>query len=325
MELRFANPYFLALLSTSVYLLFRHLQGRMEAKSTVLFSGLGIATTLPTTLRLRFRTITVALRIISLCLLVIAVARPQLTRAQDVIQTEGIDIALALDVSYSMSERYSGAKSRLQSAKDVLREFVGGRQNDRIGLVAFSSEAVTASPLTLEHPELLSVLDNVGHGRLREGTAIGHGIATSVNLLRESRAKSRIVILLTDGENNSGDIDPQQAAQMAQLLGIKVYTIGMGPQAPASNQQNRAANFSYTVDEETLRNISQTTGAAYFRATDRENLKQIYDLIAKMEKSPLGQQRYSKVDDLWLQTLLAALALLVMEITLSNTLLRRLP
>ncbi|MSQ14519.1 MAG: VWA domain-containing protein, partial [Dehalococcoidia bacterium] len=190
---------------------------------------------------------------------------------------------------------------------------------DRVGLVVFSGEGATQSPLTSDYPVFLGLIDKVDHGKLPEGTAIGMGLATSINLLRDSRSNTKVVILLTDGENNAGEIDPVEAARMAQLLGMRVYTIGVGG-GGSSFQRNRLF-----AGEATLRAISETTGAAFFRATDPNSLKDIYDVIGKLEKSKVSEIRYTRVDDLWLPFLAAGFCLLILEITLSNTVFRRFP
>lgn len=323
MQLQFAAPIFLLLILPAVYILFRHIKGRLEPDGVLLFSSTLIAEALRQTPRVRFRTVTTALRIISITLLAVALARPQLGRAESIRPKEGIDVALALDLSFSMSERDMGGKSRLEAAKDVIRQFVGGREGDRIGLVVFSAEGATHSPLTLDYPVFLELLDQVDHGKLPEGTAVGNGIATSVNLLRDSRARTKVVILVTDGQNNAGDIGPEDAARMAQLLGIRVYTIGVGGQRAGGSRGGAFAPSA--VDETTLRAISEATGASYFKATDPEGLREIYELIGRLEKSQVGEIKYSRVDDLWLPFLTAAFVLLFGEIALSNTIFRRFP
>ena len=323
MRVQFASPIFLLLLLLAAYVLYGHIKGRLGAGSSMLFPSSKVAGNLHRTARIRLMPVLLALRIIAIALLALALARPQLGRAESIRPQEGIDIALALDLSFSMSERDMGGKSRLEAAKEVIKQFVGGREGDRIGLVVFAAEGATQSPMTSDYPELLGLIDKVDHGKLPEGTAIGNGMATSINLLRESRSKTKVIVLLTDGQNNSGEIDPLEAAKMAQLLDVRVYTIGVGGQ-PNTSARNRGPG-SNPVDEATLRSVSETTGASYFRATDPNGLKDIYELIGRLEKSKMAEIRYTRVDDLWLPFIAGAFALLIVEIILSNSIFRRFP
>jgi Ca-activated chloride channel homolog len=196
-------------------------------------------------------------------------------------------------------------------------------------LVAFGREGAAYSPLTLDYSALRDILKTVDHGKLPEGTAIGHGVATSVNLLRDSRAKSRAVVLLTDGQNNSGEIDPIKAANLAKLLGIRVYTIGVGGKANFPGQFGRLPGQTLPVfggvDEDSLRRISESTGAAYFRATDPDALRNVYDQIEKLEKSQVGGMKYAVLDEIGPYLLALALSVLVLEIVLRNSVYRRIP
>ena len=291
----------------------------------MLFSSSKVAGTLKRTFRIKFMPVMLALRIVAITMLAIALARPQLGRAESIRPQEGVDIALAIDVSFSMSERDMAGKSRLEAAREVVKQFVGGRDGDRIGLVVFGGEGATLSPLTLDYSDLLGLVDKVDHGKLPEGTAIGNGIATSINLLRESRSKTRVVILLTDGENNAGQIDPLEAAKMSQLLDVRVYTIAVAGLPNTSTRSRVPARDPLDQAAITLRGISETTGASYFRATDPGSLKDIYELIGRLEKSKMSEVRYTRVDDLWLPFLAGAFGLLVLEIVLSNTIFRRFP
>lgn len=331
MLFRFAYPSFFVLLLALAPVLFWYLRTRSQREPRLVFSTLSVAGRLQPSLRQSLRPTLDVFRALTLLLLVVSLARPSISRAAETTPGEGIDIVLALDVSFSMAEKDLGPKSRLETAKDVVREFVAGRQGDRLGLVAFSSEAVSVSPLTVDYPVLLQLLDGVGHGRLPEGTAIGNGLATAVNLLRDSRAKSRVVILLTDGQNNSGDVAPAAAARMAELLRARTYTIGVGAVSqsapPARGRRTPAGGSSPTtsIDEELLRQISETTGGAYFRAVDQDSLKQIYSLIGRLEKSETAEQKYVEVIDLSGYALLAAGMLLLLELSLLTTWFRRAP
>ncbi len=329
MTLRLAEPHFLALFLLVLPLGWWSLQMARRHRPRLGFPSLRVAGRLPRTARLALQPLPFALRVIALLLLVIGLARPTISKAAEDTPGQGIDIALALDVSYSMSANDLGPKSRLDTAKQVIRDFLSARTGDRVGLVAFASEAVPISPLTVDYPMLLRLLDDVTFGRLPEGTAIGNGLATAVNLLREGNGRSRVVILLTDGQNNSGDISPEASAQMAKLLNIRAYTVGVGAagSAPGRTTGRNAAPppSSSAIDEALLRNMSETTGASYFRAVDESALKQIYDVISRLEKTDTGQQKFVDVVDLTGYVLLAAALLLLSETALRTTWLRRVP
>ncbi|RLB95691.1 MAG: aerotolerance regulator BatA [Deltaproteobacteria bacterium] len=275
------------------------------------------------------------LRIIALCLIAAALARPQSPVEESRIQTEGIDIVLALDVSTSMlAEDFTlqGKRvNRLDAVKDVVQSFIEGRKNDRIGLIAFAGRAYTVSPLTLDYSWLLQNLERVKIGMIKDGTAIGLGLASSLNRLKDTKAKSKVVILLTDGRNNAGDISPSLAAEAARALGIKVYTIGAGTKGLApypvrdffGNKVYQSVKID--IDEDSLMDIAAKTGAKYFRATDTKSLRKIYGEIDKMEKTPIKEKGYLEYKELFTGLLSIALALVLLEVGLSNTILRRIP
>lgn len=296
-----------------------HLRSRPQREGRVRFSTLGVLAQLPVSPRVRWRPVVDVLRVLALLLVVVALARPAVTRTAEASPRAGIDLVLAIDTSYSMSERDLGPRSRLETAKDVIQEFVSNRTGDRIGLVAFAGEAVGVSPLTQDYPLLLGLVEDVDHGRLPEGTAIGNGLATAVNLVREGQGKSRVVILLTDGQSNAGDIRPDTAAQLAQTLNVRVYTVGVGS-APAGGGGRR---FGGGIDEETLQRIADATGGAYFRATDERALAEIYQTIDQLEKTELGTQREVQVQDLSGYALLLAALFLALEVVLASTVFRR--
>ncbi len=223
----FEHPYMLLLLAPLAGFLVWHYRARRRASPRLPFSSLAVAGLLPRIGKQRLRPVVDLFRALALALTVASLAGPGITRAAES-PTEGIDIVLALDVSYSMTTRDMGPKTRLETAKDVIREFVGGRQGDRIGLVVFEGEAVGLSPLTTDYAGLLKLLDDAQPGRLPGGTAIGNGLATGLAYLSDGRGRSRIAVLLTDGENNSGDVEPGAAAQIAQQLNVGVYTVGAG-------------------------------------------------------------------------------------------------
>lgn len=325
MTFQLGQPYALLLLLALVPLLLWRVRSRGKEQGSLRFSSIALARMLPVSRRQRFSYIVDVMRVITLFLLVAALARPNISRASNETPTEGVDIVLALDLSYSMSAADMGNKNnRLEAAKEVIQGFVGGRNGDRIGLVGFASEGVTISPLTLDYPILLQLLSEAGFGRLPEGTSVGQGLATSVNLLREGQGKNRTVILLTDGQSNAGDISPEAAAEMAQLLNIRVYTVGVGGGGAGTGGSTRRT-ITDSVDEKTLRHIAETTGGSYFRALDQDALQEIYKLIAQLEKSSSGQQKYVELLDLRGPFLLISCLLLLLEIGGRTLGFRRIP
>jgi Ca-activated chloride channel family protein len=257
-------------------------------------------------------------------------ARPQSTNSWENVSTQGIDIILALDISGSMLAR-DFTPDRLEASKDVATEFISGRPNDRIGLVVFSAESFTQCPLTSDHAVLINLFKNIKSGMIEDGTAIGVGLANAVKRLKDSDALSKVVILLTDGVNNRGVIDPVTAAELAKAFGIRVYTIGMGSMGTAPFPvQDFFGRIVYQqmrveIDEKTLQKIADITGGKYFRATDNQKLRQIYNDIDKMEKSKINVKEYSRKEEEYLPFAIAALILLVLEFLLRKTILRSIP
>jgi Ca-activated chloride channel family protein len=275
------------------------------------------------------------LRIVSLCCIVFALARPQAPIEESKIQTEGIDIVLAIDVSSSMRAcdfTLAGKRAnRLQVVKDVVKDFIKARENDRIGLVAFAAGAYTVSPLTLDYAWLLQNIERIKIGMIEDGTAIGLGLSSALRRLKDTQAKSKVVILLTDGRNNTGDISPALAAEMAKVLGIKVYTIGAGTKGLAPYPvRDFFGNTVYKpikidIDEDTLKDIAAKTEGRYFRATDTASLRKTYSEINGMEKTPIEEKGYLQYRQLFTVFLAAGLIFLLVEIILGNTLLKRIP
>lgn len=271
------------------------------------------------------------LRIIALSLLIIALARPQTYGAWSEEDTEGIDIVLTMDISGSMLAM-DFAPNRVEAAKQVAANFIASREHDNIGLVAFSGESFTASPLTTDHAQLLNRLAGLYPGMIEDRTAIGLGLVTAVNRLRDSKADSKVIILLTDGSNNAGDISPQMAADLAKALNITVHAIGMGTlagEAPIAVQGpfggTSVQAMPVDIDEPTLREIVNKTGGVYFRATDNTNLEQIYKEIDKLEKTKLHTRNYQTVSERFTLFALIALLLLLLEFLLRHTILRTTP
>ncbi len=275
-----------------------------------------------------------ALRLIAFVLLVIVLARPQTRNSWKHETQEGIDIMLAIDVSTSMLAE-DLQPNRLEAAKLVAAEFIAGRPDDNIGLTIFAGEAFTQCPMTTDHAALLNMLqsvrtDIVTRGFISDGTAIGMGLASSISRLKESHAKSKVVILLTDGSNNMGDISPMTAAEMAKSFGIRVYTIGVGSNNTARYPMPVAGGIQYVnmpveIDTETLNNIAKTADGDFYRATNSEELKQIYKQIDKLEKSKLNVKKVEKRYDVFQPFAIAALIVLLLEILLRITIFRRLP
>jgi Ca-activated chloride channel family protein len=319
MSLHFENPQFLFLLLLLPPLLLW--QGRSRAGDGSLgFASASLLRDLTPTWRVRYRPALKLLRGLALVLLVLALARPQSGQAEALVPAEGIDIVLALDTSSSMSQATLGDQTRLEAARSVLADFVRGRENDRLGLVVFRSQSLVVSPLTLDYDALETLVADADGGPLPDGTAIGLAIADSLNLLRESQARSRIVILLTDGENNRFEVEPLQAARIAEALKMRVYTIGV-VDAPEGQPVPSRLN----VDESALERVAEVSGGSYHRASSPEALAQIYDEIGRLEKSRVGHERFSAFDERAFYFLVPGLALLALEMLLAATVFRRIP
>lgn len=268
------------------------------------------------------------LRTIALVMIIIAIARPRSSTKMDKIDTEGIDIVLAMDVSTSMLAR-DFTPDRISAAKDIAIEFISQRPSDRMGIVVFAGESYTQCPLTTDRATLINLMKEIETGLIEDGTAIGNGLATAVARMQNSDAKSRVVILLTDGVNNSGEITPQTAADIAMTYGIRVYTIGVGANGTAPYPVMtpwgvQMQNVEVEIDENLLKNIAETTGGRYFRATDNTKLSEIYSEINKMEKARTTIDSFPIYKELFTGFALIALACLLLEVLISF-ILRRLP
>lgn len=269
------------------------------------------------------------LRCAAIALIIFAIARPQTSNSMRKESTEGIDIMLALDISGTMLAE-DLRPNRLEAAKNVAISFVSDRPDDNIGLVVFAGESFTQCPLTTDHVALINLFRSVEYGMIEDGTAIGLGLANAVNRLKESKAVSKVIILLTDGSNNRGDISPITAAEIAKAMGVRVYTIGAGANdvAPYPFQTPlgiRYQNIPVEIDEDVLQDIADMTGGAYFRAKDTKKLEMIYDEIDKMEKTKLQVREYSKKSEDFWPFLVGAFICLLLEVVLKYTWLRRLP
>ena len=332
----FTQPiYFLLLLLLIPYILWYVLwrnRGRRKMEAAVTFSDTFAYKKAPVGWRVRLIHLPMVLRCIAFALIVTAMARPQTHNAWDERSVEGIDIMLAMDVSTSMLAE-DLRPNRIEAAKSVAAEFIADRADDNIGLTIFAGEAFTQCPMTTDHASLLNLLKNVrtdiaADGLISDGTAIGMGLANAISRLKNSKAKSRVVILLTDGSNNMGDISPLTAAQIAKSIGVRVYTIGVGTNKVARYPLPVAGGIQYVnipveIDTKTLKNIAATSDGNYYRATNNKELRQIYRDIDKLEKSRLQVKKFSKRYEAFQPFVLAALAMLLMELLLRYTILRR--
>ncbi|MCB0213606.1 MAG: VWA domain-containing protein [Anaerolineae bacterium] len=338
MIFRFATPWLLSLLlllpliAAWPYLMKRPARPAALRYADIKLTGSGSPR--PRSWRLAVRPLLTLLRLLIIALVIIALARPQTGQAREIVTGEGVDIALAVDISGSMASLDFQPQNRLEAARQVISDFVQERPYDQIGLVVFANSAFNQSPPTVDHNVLLRLLDRVQLAtdlKIEDGTAIGMGLANAGSMLKDSQAKSKVVILLTDGVNNAGQIDPITAAEAAKTLGIKVYTIGMGRpgQVPVPVTdvfgRERVTYQESALDEATLQQIADITGGRYFRAEDTDGLKQIYDEINALEKSEVEIQNFTRYRELAGLALAPALMLLLGEMALRHTLLRKLP
>lgn len=328
-EVHFAQPLFLWLfLLVPAYVTYYVLTGR-KRNTSFRFSGLEAFRFYRPTLRQKLIHLPVVLRCLAYSAIIIALARPQSSSSSQSVTTEGIDIVLGLDISPSMLAE-DLRPNRIEAAKKVALEFIESRPNDRIGLVVFSGESFTQCPLTSDHSVLKNLIGNLESGMLADGTAIGEGLATAVNRIRESKAKSKVVILLTDGVNNVGAIAPQTAGEIAKTFGIRVYTVGVGSMGVAPYPFKTPFGIQYQnmevqIDEPVLKSIAAETGGKYFRATSTTRLREVYSDIDKMEKTKVDVMEFRRRSEEFYPLALVALLLLGAEIILRQTFLRTLP
>lgn len=325
-NIEFANPKLLWLLlivpAAIVWYVLRH----KKQEASVRFSDLSGFAKLPKTWKAYLRHLLFALKVAALALLIVALARPQSSSTNKKSNIEGIDIVMAMDVSGSMLAR-DLKPDRLTAAKEVASEFVEGRPGDRMGLVIFSGESFTQVPLTTDHGVMLNMLAEMKNGLIDDGTAIGDGLATAISRLKDSDAISKVIILLTDGINNSGSVDPYTAAEMAKLFGIRVYTIGVGSygtapypvQTPFGTQIQQ---MKVEIDEKLLQNIANSTDGKYFRATSTQKLDEVYQEIDKLERSKIEVTEFSRLHEEFYPLVAWALALLLLEFLLRKTIFR---
>jgi Ca-activated chloride channel family protein len=330
------SPYFLLLLLLWIPLTWVYLR-RERKRPSIRFPDVSIFNALPKSRLLPLRHAGIVLRCLGIGLLAVALSRPQKGTSEEEVSSEGVDIMLVLDVSYSMKALDFQPKNRLFVAKETIKEFIKKRRNDRIGLIIFAKRSYTKCPLTLDYNILTQFLEDVSFETFSDQTAIGTALATAGARIKDSHAKSKVVILLTDGGNNAGDIAPLTAATAMGQLGIKVYTIGVGKEGEVPYPVEMIDRFTGKVvgtqvqmmksdlDEQLLADIAQTTGGKFFRAQNTEKLKEIYDTIDKMEKTQIKTKLYTSYADKFFPWLLFGAALLLLENILSHTLLRRIP
>ena len=324
----FAQPAFLYLLIVLPMMIMFYMLRQHKATASVRVPGLLQFGNSGTTFRHWLRHILFAFRTLAIGLLIIVLARPQASNNYQDISTEGIDIVLTLDISGSMLAR-DFKPDRLEASKNVATEFITGRPYDRIGLVVFSGESFTQCPLTTDHAVLINLMREIKSGMIEDGTAIGEGLATAVNRIKDSKAKSKVIILLTDGVNNRGMIAPQTAAEIAKTYGIRVYTIGVGTQGVAPYPVQTPYGLQYQdmeveIDEGILQQIAQMTDGKYFRATDNEKLIQVYSEIDKMEKSRIDVRQFKVREEKYLTPAIIAFCLIILELIMKNTLFKNL-
>lgn len=315
----FQDPWILLLLLLLPALAF--LRHRRQAYGALTYSGLGRTAGKGHFFRLH---LPFYCRLLALALLIVAAARPQLGFAREENLTEGIDIQLVLDISGSMAAEDFQPRNRLEVAKDVLREFIARRQGDRVGLVVFAGQALTKAPLTSDHDMLRLLVDSVELFTLPDGTAIGQALASGAARLKDSQAKTKVVVLVTDGVNNRGAIDPDSAAAVCEGLGIKVYTVGVGTEGmvpvpmkvvdPFGNERIQRMSMEVEVDEELLKRIADRTGGEFFQAVDPSGLRRVFDRIDQLEKTPLQVKRYVRYQEYFQPFVWAALLLLVLPL-----------
>jgi Ca-activated chloride channel family protein len=327
---RFQDPLFFGLLLTIPALLWVRKRGEDRHWGALKYSAVEAIRATGKGLRPWMYRIPTMLRIVALACIVLALARPQTGITSESVRTQGIDIVLAMDVSSSMLAE-DLEPNRLEASKEVAAAFVQGRRNDRIGLVAFAGEAYTQAPLTLDYGVITSLLGELDVGMIEDGTAVGMGLATAVKRLQSSDAESKVVVLLTDGRSNRGEIGPTTAAQMAQALGIRVYTIGAGTRGTARVPVDdprfgrQYVNMRVELDEPTLTDMAELTGGRYFRATDRESLQAVYAEIDELETTEIQVENFTRFGERFPPILAAGFLLLLLEFGLGQTVLRKLP
>ncbi len=328
--MHFAHPYILWLLTLLIPLIAWYVMRQRNSHPTIALSSMSAFAKMPTSWRQYLRHFLFAMRLAAIACLIVVLARPQLKDKWSTTSTEGTDIVIALDISGSMLAQ-DFKPNRIEAAKSVAAEFIQGRESDNIGIVIFSGESLTGVPMTGDRTQLLNYLSNVNVGMLEDGTAIGDGLVTSLNRLKDGKAKSRSIILITDGYNNSGIVTPINAATVAKEMNVKVYTIGVGTNGTAlSPTYDRFQRLTYTpqevvIDEETLQEIASATGGKYFRATGNRNLKEVFQEIDALEKTKMDVKMFSHTEDNYMLWAWLAFGFFAIELILRYLFLRPIP
>jgi len=325
----FNNPEYLFLLLLLIPMVFWYVWELHKSDASLQISSHQKLAQFPKSRKIKFLHVPFILRILSISLIIFALARPQASNSWRTENTEGIDIMMALDISGTMMAE-DLKPNRLEASKSVASEFILSRPNDNIGLVVFAGESFTQCPLTVDHAVLVNLFNGVNYGMIEDGTAIGLGLANAVNRIKDSQAKSKVIILLTDGSNNRGDIAPITAAEIAKTFGIRVYAIGVGSYGIVNVPVQTPIGIQYQqmqseFDEKSLQEIATMTGGQYFRATDNSKLRKIYQEIDQLEKTKISVREFSKKNEQFFLFSLTALILLICEVLLRTTILRRIP
>ncbi|MBP3672153.1 MAG: VWA domain-containing protein [Bacteroidaceae bacterium] len=325
----FDNPLCLLLLLLLIPAIVWYILKNKKAQASMSISSTEAFDKMPTTYKAHLRHVVFALRMLAIACVIVILARPMTTDSWQKSSTEGVDVIVALDISGSMLSR-DFSPNRLEAAKTVAAQFIAGREYDNIGLVVFAGEGFTMCPMTTDHAVLLNLLKDVDCGMLVDGTAVGDGLATAVNRIKDGPAKSKTIILLTDGTNNAGIVDPVTAAEIARNYGIRIYTIGVGTKGMAQSPVMTPYGIRYQsmpveIDEDKLRQIASIGDGEYFRATDENVLKNVFAEIDKMEKTKLSVQQFSRREEAYMPWAIAALLLLAIELLIRHTILRNIP
>lgn len=330
-DISFANPWFLLLELVIPLLIVHYVLRRRKRKASVTLSTLPVFTGIKKTFKEKSVALPFVFRVLGLALLIVAFARPQGNLGTRNVSTEGIDVMLTLDISASMLAK-DFKPDRLEASKEIAIDFVKSRPDDRMGLVVFAGQSITQCPITTDHNALVGALEKITTGMVEDGTAIGDGLSTTVSRLKNSKAKSKVIILLTDGVNNRGNVAPVTAGEIAKTFGIRVYCIGVGTMGRALSPVALYAGGTYAfdmvdvkIDENTLTQIAETTGGKYFRATDNESLKNIYSEIDQMEKTLFEVKEKENKPDRYFWVLVAGLGFLLIEFVLKTFVYRGIP
>lgn len=325
----FENPWYLLLLLLLIPVIVWYVLKQKTAQASLKVSSTEAFDKMPRSYKVYLRHVVFALRMLVIACVIVILARPMTTDSWHKSSTEGVDVMVALDISGSMLSR-DFTPNRLEAAKSVAAQFIAGREYDNIGLVVFSGEGFTMCPMTTDHAVLLNLLKDVECGMLVDGTAVGDGLATAVNRIKDGPAKSKTIILLTDGTNNAGIVDPITAAEIAKSFGVRVYTIGVGTKGMAPSPVMTPYGIRYQdmpveIDEDKLRQIASIADGQYFRATDENVLKNVFAEIDQMEKTKLSVQQFSRREEAYMPWAILALVLLAVELLMRYTLLRNVP